>query len=389
MGMANALHPIMATVRYAITTWAMSLLAGCGPLGEFIPDVGFPDGTPPADVGTGVKVDSGRKPELDAGVGSMDGGARSGIDAGKPAAGDAGGAQSDAGSPPSIDSRTVTMQQLIDDVTRPHEGGKFPYTPDYHGSAWGPTVSDAIWPAGPFAGQKSPNYVAPGPLAWSHVVGAMLWFELTTEENSPPVTAKVEIAEFGLASLSKSTGQWTLRDRSDANGLMAHGYLWGPNVAGQLADQKSAAGNSTYGWGSRGVQGKGFGDYVCCNYDGSSGRIRAHGWTFPWPGDKFFMTQNPNSDNALSDPVRNADVAALAWWMTLRVTGADSATARYRILPGVDLKMDGQTNNPTDRGAYTGRARIVRPEWQTITGHTMSPSMLAAHPPSFIPGYVK
>lgn len=273
----------------------------------------------------------------------------------------------------------VHLQDFIDAITLPHEGGDFPYS-SHHGSQHGPNCSVNNW--------HGDDWIIPGTASFAGYRGAWWWFELASEEiSTPPGTpTKVVFHDAGFATLSRQTGEWTRRVYGIEN-LVATGYVWSGNVGG-LYTLGSDADGPTVGWGSLGSNGYHFGDLVYDSATGTTGRIRAHGWDGRWPAPLFWSSLNPNSSTSTSNPAITQDIAACVWWVTCKGGNGN----QYRIMPGVDYQKDGDPASNLDvntRGGYNGRARIIPTDgsWITAIGTTASEAQLRAYPPTIVPGY--
>jgi hypothetical protein len=204
--------------------------------------------------------------------------------------------------------------------------------------------------------------------------GAALWYQLSAEDDltTPNVPeAMVQVLAGGFGALI--AGEW-VSFSYDNTQFSVSGEAWGVNRAGMLTPTEIPTGLTApyvYGWSSTGTNGRQFGQ-TTTNFDGSPGLIRAFGFTAP-------------------EEVLAETATAFAWWFTVRVIGPDAATADYRFLPGLDiLSSTGLTElAANDSGGFSGRARVLTDEWQTITGHTASMAQIDSFPPMFIPGYLE
>lgn len=291
-----------------------------------------------------------------------------------------------------------TRQQLLDDITLPHDGGRFPFT----NLGWGMAkmarcnVNQTVDPIVP--GQWKPwRKLATAVNGRQYINGTMLWAELSSWVRTK-IKANVEVVDAWTWILLAS-GVWLKVTAWSGRSFVGHPFDW-TNEWAQYAPLTAPDGHRMFGFDS--VGGKPFmaqttdrGGYPTT----ADGAVRVHMWDDSWtetdnddtPHDVFWCSKNPGIDTSTGDRVLLDTVVALAWGIEVRVVGPDAAKSQFFMQTGLDMMYEGEPTTGLvagEREGIGGRGRNLPTDGSSIvvTGTTASAAQMALYPPPFAAG---
>ncbi|MDP2939933.1 MAG: hypothetical protein Q8O13_07635 [Candidatus Omnitrophota bacterium] len=239
----------------------------------------------------------------------------------------------------SVNSTSVTFQQLKDDITLPHDISPLPIIPtswgwSYHGYPWGSSCGPKNYP------DDGRDYYNP-------------WGQIFPDPSTPEnLNAGFELSDITFYIKLKSTGQWYTYEHGKVSG----GYIF----YGESALPKVP--NTAW----KPITGPGGGLFYKLGMGNWTQDTGAH-W---WPSHSHELIDNPD--------VEHVAVSIKARIVLQNQSGIDDrAKAKYLIGIGVDHRwLSG--NGPIIEGVLMSRHRYLTNEWQTFTAHTLCPNTINA-----------
>jgi len=241
-----------------------------------------------------------------------------------------------------VNSTAVTLQQLKDDITLPHELSPLPIIP----TTWGWSYHG--WP---YQNQCGPrNFPDDGRDYYNP------WGQIFPDPSTPEnLNAGFELGKITFYIKLKSTGQWYTYEHGEMNdGYIFYGESALPEVPGTYYSP---------------IRGPGGGLF----YKLGMGNWKQDTGLHNWPSHSHEWIDNP-------------DVEHVAVSITARIAlqnpqGVDDRDkAKYLIGIGVDHRWQ-SGNGPIIQGVLMSRHRYLTNEWQTFTMHSICPDMIEVEKP--------
>lgn len=242
----------------------------------------------------------------------------------------------------SVNSTSVTFQQLKNDITLPHEMSPLPIIPtgwgwSYHGNPWNTSCGPRNFP------DDGRDYYNP-------------WGQIFPDPSTPEnLNAGFELSDITFYIKLKSTGKWYTYEHGKVSG----GYIF----YGESALPKVP--NTAW----KPITGPGGGLFYKLGMGNWSQDTGAH-W---WPQHSHELIDNPD--------VEHAAVSIKARIVLQNPGGVDDrAKAKYLIGIGVDHRLL-EGDGPIIEGVLMSRHRYLTNEWQTFTMNSICPNMVETERP--------
>lgn len=261
----------------------------------------------------------------------------------------------------------------------------FPVLAPMHGSATAPTRRDVAGGAVPIPPGRFGYQEQSGPLdLTAKNIGFVAdWIEarttrvLKTGEARPQ--ADIELGGVYVHYLL-ADGTWhkDYEGRFDG-GAATQGWTFGTPQYGAFPTRLSAAGNRLTGWGDP-TWGNG---YVTPFPMGATLEPEGtHGWISGWPQEFLGNVTN------IGDATLQRNIRAYVLVVEARAVGADAADwSKHQMILQPGLDIDSNPPSSVSRGGWSGRFEKVTADWKPFVAHTMSLAMIAANPPTTLPGW--